>query len=245
MCCLSGVTSTPRRETHLIGGKSVDTLSPHANNGNFPAEKKCTKCHQMKPVEQFGKRPQGRFGLEAQCRECTANRQKPHRIKPYIALKAHMREFPDGTREKRCGICKQWKSLSEFAPNGKQPKTKNPKYRWMCKECDAQLHRENRAVHPIEYKDAYLRRNYDMTLDQYKTMLEEQGGVCKICGRPETYRAGHNRRTHSLSVDHCHRTGVVRGLLCRNCNQALGSLQEDADRARALVRYIEEVCHVD
>jgi len=55
----------------------------------------------------------------------------------------------------------------------------------------------------------------DMTLARYEEMFSAQGGVCKICQRPEPAQ----RR---LAVDHDHKTGLVRGLLCTRCNIQLG-----------------------
>ena len=59
-----------------------------------------------------------------------------------------------------------------------------------------------------------LKFHYSMTLEQYDKMFEEQNGNCAICGLPELMRR--------LSVDHDHKTGVVRGLLCSSCNTKLG-----------------------
>jgi hypothetical protein len=54
-------------------------------------------------------------------------------------------------------------------------------------------------------------------------MVEAQGNKCKICGNPETVKG------RSLSVDHCHRTGKIRGLLCGKCNTGLGKFR-DSDK---------------
>ena len=67
---------------------------------------------------------------------------------------------------------------------------------------------------------------YGLTPEQYDQMLEEQGGVCLLCRRPETVR-GNNGRVKRLAVDHCHTTGKVRGLLCNNRNRAIGLLGDD------------------
>ena len=56
-------------------------------------------------------------------------------------------------------------------------------------------------------------RRYGITLDQYDRMLEYQGHRCGACGRHVS-----ESKTR-LAVDHCHRTGLVRGLLCCHCNQ--------------------------
>lgn len=75
-----------------------------------------------------------------------------------------------------------------------------------------------------------LRTKYGMTQEQYDVMLRSQGGGCAVCTR----RPGVVR----LPVDHCHDTGKVRGILCTQCNQALGQLQERADLIDKLAAYL-------
>jgi hypothetical protein len=84
-----------------------------------------------------------------------------------------------------------------------------------------------------------LRSKYGITLEQYNIMLENQGGVCAICGDPPTIiHAG--EKVSPLSVDHCHKTGKVRGLLCHPCNMALGLFKDNKDRLRAAAAYLED-----
>lgn len=83
-----------------------------------------------------------------------------------------------------------------------------------------------------------MRYAFGMTMHQYKKMLEEQGGVCAVCKKSET------RRTKGgaicpLCIDHDHKTGDVRALLCNACNTALGVLGEDPEHIRALASYAE------
>lgn len=80
-----------------------------------------------------------------------------------------------------------------------------------------------------------LRANYGISIDDYDRMLAGQGGCCAVCGVP-----GGEARPHRLHVDHDHITGLVRGLLCANCNHALGKLRDDPNLIRALAAYIEE-----
>ena len=83
----------------------------------------------------------------------------------------------------------------------------------------------------------HLKVNYGLTPEQYAAMLLEQNGVCAVCRQPETgIRRGELK---SLDVDHDHKTGAVRKLLCSGCNSALGILREDPLRIRALADYIE------
>lgn len=60
-----------------------------------------------------------------------------------------------------------------------------------------------------------LKRKFNLTLVDYQALLEKQHGVCGICKQKDMRR---------LSVDHCHTTGVIRGLLCKKCNQFLWAL---------------------
>jgi hypothetical protein len=93
-----------------------------------------------------------------------------------------------------------------------------------------------RAVRDREY---FLRRRFGIGLREYASMLVAQGGVCAICGLPERTPAGVTRRRRALSVDHCHATGKIRGLLCLACNAAIGLLDDSPDQALALAAYLE------
>lgn len=81
-------------------------------------------------------------------------------------------------------------------------------------------------------------RRFGLTRDDFLDMLEEQGGVCAICGNPETSRGNHGY-IKNLSVDHDHETGVVRGLLCNNCNRAIGLLRDDTSILAAAIAYLD------
>ena len=83
-------------------------------------------------------------------------------------------------------------------------------------------------------KDASQRRilrRYGLTIDDYNRMLAAQDGKCKICRK--TCPTG--RR---LSVDHCHKTNRVRGLLCDPCNRGLGSFRDEPERLIAAANYL-------
>jgi Recombination endonuclease VII len=80
--------------------------------------------------------------------------------------------------------------------------------------------KEKKGMVNWEYK---LHRTYGLQKGEYEQLLQEQGGGCAICG--EECPSG--RR---LAVDHDHTTGVVRGLLCIHCNQAIGKLADCPDR---------------
>jgi ribosomal protein S27AE len=89
----------------------------------------------------------------------------------------------------------------------------------------------------VSLSSAYLRRSYGMDYKQYRSMFESQKGVCKICQGEGFVMADHHKMR--LVVDHCHETGVVRGLLCHNCNRALGLLQDSVTNLTNAVKYLE------
>jgi hypothetical protein len=66
-------------------------------------------------------------------------------------------------------------------------------------------------------------------------MLDKQGGLCAICGNTP---AKTNSRNQTLHVDHCHSTGVVRELLCQDCNRGLGCFKDNAEYLLAAAQYI-------
>ena len=80
-------------------------------------------------------------------------------------------------------------------------------------------------------RERQLKRLYGLTLLQYNQMLEKQYGRCKICGKTEERK--------SLHVDHDHETGRVRGLLCDDCNKALGFFHDDLALLYNAVDYLE------
>lgn len=84
---------------------------------------------------------------------------------------------------------------------------------------------------------AYKKR-HGVTREIYEQMFLAQGGVCAICKEPETtvQRTGKVQR---LSVDHCHATGKVRGLLCSWCNPALGGARDSIRILRAMIDYLK------
>lgn len=77
--------------------------------------------------------------------------------------------------------------------------------------------------------DKYIRRKYGITIEDYDQMLLAQNGLCGAC---------RTLSTRKLAIDHDHETGEVRGLLCGNCNTALGMLKDDPIKIRGLLDYM-------
>lgn len=111
----------------------------------------------------------------------------------------------------------------------------------MCGQCLVRPPQEGRKLcggcHEKKQLDPARRLNkrclvYGIDSSQYKEMLEAQGGRCAICG------SGPKGRWGQLDIDHCHKTGKVRGLLCHECNKGMGCLGDDPDRVAAAEKYL-------
>lgn len=76
-----------------------------------------------------------------------------------------------------------------------------------------------------------LKHRYGITEDDYHKMVEDQQCKCKICG---------SKPIKPLYVDHCHETKKVRGLLCHQCNVALGHMNDDPQRLEKAISYLNE-----
>ena len=97
---------------------------------------------------------------------------------------------------------------------------------------------EKRKVHSKIYyensgKNASLKNLYGISLEDYKILLFEQGGVCAIC-------ASINLSGRALSVDHCHKKRIIRGLLCDNCNFALGQFKDNVNFLERALGYLKK-----
>ena len=79
---------------------------------------------------------------------------------------------------------------------------------------------------------SYLKRKYGISIEQFEMMLEEQCGVCAICGKPRP-------EERTLHIDHDHKTGEIRGLLCFRCNNALGDFEEEYELFQKAADYLD------
>lgn len=141
---------------------------------------------------------------------------------------------------KRCATCKLEKDLSEFYKD----KSRVDGLYVNCKSCKNQInrkseernryHKEYYEKRKLTWRKANLKKKYNLTLEQYSEMLQKQDNKCAICGidRKDC------KKDHA--VDHCHTTGKIRGLLCENCNRALGKFKDSTDLLHKAIEYLEK-----
>lgn len=129
---------------------------------------------------------------------------------------------------KECNSCKQYKPYSEFR------KVKND-YDGRSGTCKVCCKRKESNMRKLDGGESHLRRTYGIDKQEIERIYTEQSGQCACCG--ENYPGwGKN----GLVVDHDHRTGVVRGLLCRTCNVMLGMAKDDPTTLMKGAVYLEK-----
>lgn len=130
---------------------------------------------------------------------------------------------------KVCKDCQTDKALSEFH-NSKTSKDGKQAY---CKPC--QIVRIGKSPNQrANVRKATLKKLYGITPEDYDNLFKKQNGVCDICQLPELTKREY------LCVDHDHNTGIVRGLLCYNCNTALGKFMDSKDNLRSAIHYLDK-----
>ena len=186
--------------------------------------KKCARCGQVKELSEFYPRNE-RGKWEGRCRSCCSERHKAW----YAQNKAAGRRSPMG--RKRCWRCKRTRTCSAFGISRSHADGLNPQ----CKECARRYAKRTgnpaRSTRDPHGRIAQLFHGYRLRPEQYLAMLQEQGNACAIC------REVFTRTPH---VDHCHKTGRVRGLLCGRCNVFLGALDRDGF-LEAAMEYLKQV----
>lgn len=121
--------------------------------------------------------------------------------------------------------------------NAYQPKKYGP-IRSICQDCFKANETERTKQYGREYhKNNGLMKVYGLTIEQYKSMLEEQDYKCAICGNTAD---GMGAKLRNLCVDHCHTTGKIRGLLCTKCNSGLGHFRDNQEYLSNAITYLKE-----
>jgi hypothetical protein len=134
---------------------------------------------------------------------------------------------------KICSKCDQRKDVALFnkakqCVGGVRPE---------CKECESKLsslnQKKRRATNPDTFRNSALKQKFGITFSVYELMLEDQGYACAICQNKSP-----GKKNRYFCVDHCHKTGRIRGLLCYSCNAGLGLLGDNVDGVLAALNYL-------
>lgn len=181
--------------------------------------KRCVNCNIEYPATKkyFHGKSAHPGGLNPRCKICRARSASGYRL---AVKRLTGEELP-----RVCTSCGVTKLAIEFPATNSN---KGWRSSW-CRGC----HLVNGSRWYDENKERYLRKQYGITLYEYEDMLKRQGGACATCGKREADNAG-----RALHVDHAHKTGRIRGLLCGNCNRAVGMLRDDPEIVRRVFWYL-------
>jgi hypothetical protein len=87
---------------------------------------------------------------------------------------------------------------------------------------------------------SHLKKKFNLTVAGYEELVSRANSKCAICGaEPKKEISGNGKSNPRLHIDHCHKTGKVRGLLCFNCNAGLGQFKDDVSRLEKAIGYLE------
>lgn len=127
---------------------------------------------------------------------------------------------PDERRAYNRDKAKRWRSkhLERLRVEQAERRAKDPERNKAIKQKWKRLNKD-------KIRNYELLKNFGITIEDYNAMHDKQNGLCAICKQPET-RLNKSGTLHRLAVDHCHKTGKVRGLLCFKCNAAIGFFEK-------------------
>ena len=131
-----------------------------------------------------------------------------------------------------CRKCHVFKAESEYYFNKSKGKVERE-----CKACArARIlawQKDNPERYAQNLRRTNLKKKYGLTPETWDELLEQQGNRCAICGEAKPRGGWH--------TDHCHETGIVRGILCSPCNRGIGYLKDSASVLRNAIDYLEGV----
>ena len=157
-------------------------------------------------------------------------------VRGHTGLRQAGPEVPIG--QKWCSECKTIKPLDEFFRNSNSPDKKQV----FCKTCSITTHRNwyirTRKQDQLHSLKTRLKK-HGLSIDDYNRIKSEQNSACAICKRPEE-KKNKSGIPMVLAIDHCHKTGKVRGLLCGTCNGALGWIGDDLEFLERAISYLKK-----
>lgn len=127
-----------------------------------------------------------------------------------------------------CPKCITAKLFTQFSRN---KRTKSGYNSW-CKDCIRPAIRDWGRRNRPSLRNTLIKSRYGIDQTEYNVMFEEQKGCCALCKKHQS------QLKKTLAIDHCHTTGMVRGLLCGNCIRALGYLQDSIALMQNAIAYL-------
>ena len=195
-------------------------------------KKCCTKCSIEKPLTEFGKRKNSKDGLYNWCKKCATEASLLHyrTEKGRETNKRAAANYKLKNEEKIKQYMEEYRKI-KYTPEYKEQQRQKNKLRY---KNNLEKYKQYRESRKNQIRENSLKNNFGINLEEYNNMLEKQNHCCDICGLHKSNFIRH------LAVDHCHSTGKIRGLLCVNCNLAIGNFRDDITLIKKAINYIQK-----
>lgn len=196
------------------------------------AGKICRDCGLELPIDEFWKRKASPDGLSLYCKACFKFRNRAARearasAEGRILTRQEGRTVAVAPGMKYCPRCRQVLPLQDFVRN----RSTSTGYGGYCRPCQAAKVSESIARNHGNRRHYHLKRRYSLGADDVLEMLQDQLWQCPICMCALTLKTAH--------VDHGHKTGEVRAVVCFNCNGGLGQFKDNPVALRRAAAYVE------
>ena len=191
------------------------------------ATKVCADCHKELPLSDFQIDNQKLDGLRSWCRSCRNKKQRG-----YVEVWREKRRSQKPPKSKRCSRCEKRKAIRSFCRDSCRPDG----FHVWCGKCRSLVEKGRRkrrtsvdlARESSKNRASWLVKKYKLTPGEFNAMAEAQGNKCSIC----------KSAPRRLEIDHNHKTGAIRGLLCGSCNRAIGLLADEPERCVSAGLYL-------
>ncbi len=142
-------------------------------------------------------------------------------------------------RNRWCRECINENRLKWYREN----KEKVNKYNreWYQENRERRLSQYRAKYDPKKRREEAAKYRYGISVSKLKEMTKRQKNLCAICNRKESLKDHRTGKTRNLSIDHCHRSGEVRGLLCGGCNRILGLAKDSIPTLKKAIKYLESM----
>jgi hypothetical protein len=223
--------------------------------------KVCSRCKEERNIELFSKNKRKKDGIDSICKICVKEKSKNYYNNNREKVLEKQRSYNDENKEKRLAYSKKTKEERKEYKKEYYEKNRDSLLAY------AKEYRKNNREKALEYQREYTKSNreyiakrdkwykennkeytrmkrlkmkFNLSIEEYEEIYNEQRGVCAICGKQETHANSKTGVVNNLCVDHNHETGVVRGLLCNACNTSLGKMNDDIDILKSAICYLEK-----
>lgn len=174
-------------------------------------KRKRTCCLRIRSIEQFYKLSKRKDGIDNECSICRNIRNTFYYLFYPEKEKTRKQIFYNKNKIKILGRNKDWKDNNKEKAKG--------------------IIRKWQQTNKDKVKNAALKHKFGITLEDFTNMLTKQNYLCSIGKEKLTVR--------TANVDHCHKTGKVRGLLCSTCNSGIGMLKDSIPHLKSAITYLK------